>query len=230
MQVVGSFDIHATKYFTALSPQPSGQTIVADMETMCCECLKNFKEKTGSICRRIVVYRSDVGEGSRNRLLNVELMAMKRAWRSLYPDEAEEVKITLIVVIMHHHVRIYPQGRTADRSGNVPTGTLVDGDITNAHDTDFFLVSQPGLRGTSRPTHYNVLYEDNGLTLARIEIMTFDLCHVYSRASRAISQPAPSFYAHLAAFRCRYYVHQGDDGNFRVAPLNDRLRSVMFYG
>ena len=92
---------------------------------------------------------------------------------------------------------------------------------------------QAQLRCTSRPNKnasrcsYSAMPP---LTLARIEIMTFDLCHVYSRASRAISQPAPSFYAHLAAFRCRYYVHQGDDGNFRVAPLNDRLRSVMFYG
>ena len=30
-----------------------------------------------------------------------------------------------------------------------------------------------------------------------------DLCHLYSRCERSVSYPAPTYYAHLAAFRAR---------------------------
>jgi eukaryotic translation initiation factor 2C len=199
------------------------------MEPMSRDLISNFHKETGRICRHILIYRDGIGDGAMDIVLNFELSAVKMAWRTLYPDEREEVKVTLIVVNRHHRVRLFPDGRTSDRSGNVPSGTLVDSSINSPFDADFFLVSHPGLKGTSKPTYYTVLSEEIGLTLSQLETLSFDLCHVYARCCRAVSHPAPTFYAHLAAYRARLYV-QLSDSRFRIAPLNDRLRSVMYYG
>ena len=37
----------------------------------------------------------------------------------------------------------------------------------------------------------------------QIQEMTYYLCQIYSRCERSVSYPAPTYYAHLAAFRAR---------------------------
>lgn len=44
---------------------------------------------------------------------------------------------------------------------------------------DFYLISQTASRGTVTPTHYNVIYDDNGLKPDHMQRLTFKLCHVY---------------------------------------------------
>ena len=53
-------------------------------------------------------------------------------------------KITVIVVGKRHHVRFFPKGRDADRSGNCLAGTVVDQDITHPTEFDFYLQSHSG--------------------------------------------------------------------------------------
>ena len=69
----------------------------------------------------------------------------------------------MIVVGKRHHVRFFPKNQQdADRSGNCPAGTVVDTEVVNPVEFDFYLQSHGGLLGTSRPAHYNVLYDENG--------------------------------------------------------------------
>ncbi|KAI8800594.1 ribonuclease H-like domain-containing protein [Cladochytrium replicatum] len=63
-----------------------------------------------------------------------------------------------------------------NRSGNVPAGTVVDKGVTHPTEFDFFLVSQAGLQGTSKPSHYHVLYDENVFTPDEMEVITFRLC------------------------------------------------------
>jgi eukaryotic translation initiation factor 2C len=72
----------------------------------------------------------------------------------------------MIVVGKRHHVRLFPQNeRDGDRSGNCPAGTVVDHEVAHPTEFDFYLQSHGGLLGTSRPAHYNVLYDENNFTL-----------------------------------------------------------------
>lgn len=52
--------------------------------------------------------------------------------------------------------RLFPIGRTDDRSGNCPAGSVIDRDITHPTEFDFILQSHAGILGTSRPGHYSV--------------------------------------------------------------------------
>ena len=41
-----------------------------------------------------------------------------------------------------------------------------------------------------------------------IEELTYYLCHLIARCTRSVSYPAPTYYAHLAAFRARALIHK----------------------
>lgn len=62
------------------------------------------------------------------------------------------------------------------------------------------------IQGTSRPSHYHVLWDDNSLTADELQQLTYQMCHTYVRCTRSVSIPAPAYYAHLVAFRARYHL------------------------
>lgn len=71
--------------------------------------------------------------------------------------------------------------------------------------TDFYLASHPGLQGTSKPTHYHVLFDENSFTADGLQELTYRLCYLYCRATRAVSVCPPAYYAHLVAARARFH-------------------------
>jgi len=119
--------------------------------------------------------------------------------------------ITLIIVGKRHHVRFFPSSQSeGDRSGNCFAGTVVDSDVVNPVEFDFYLLSHGGILGTSRPSHYNVLVDENKFTYVirndffspyadaviradGLQSLSYALCHVYARATRSVSIPAPVY-------------------------------------
>ena len=92
-------------------------------------------------------------------------------------------------------------GRTRSYS-NVPTGTVVDADVvSNLGTPNFWLVPHHALQGTCRVPSYHVLANTAGWSIDQIEELTYDLCHIYFKCPRAVSIPAPVYYADLAATR-----------------------------
>jgi Piwi domain len=88
-------------------------------------------------------------------------------------------------------------------------------EVASPAEFDFYLQSHAGLLGTSRPAHYNVLYDENNFTPDSMQQLAFALCHVYARSTRSVSIPAPVYCAlrinlfwflKLTLFpsRCRY--------------------------
>lgn len=51
----------------------------------------------------------------------------------------------------------------ADRNGNLLAGTVIDRGVCHPIANDFFLCSHGGLKGTSKPTHYYVMYDENDM-------------------------------------------------------------------
>merc|ERR1712203_957326 len=86
-------------------------------------------------------------------------------------------------------------------------GTVVDTEITHPTETSFFLASHEGIQGTTRPTGYHLLWDDSNFSPDDIQKLTYYLCHLYARCERRVSYPAPTYYAHLAAFRARAHFN-----------------------
>ncbi|CAL4080008.1 unnamed protein product, partial [Meganyctiphanes norvegica] len=170
--------------------------------------LMAFYKSTNFKPERIIMYRDGVSDSEFLKVLRYELKAMREACTELGVDY--KPGITFIVVQKRHHTRLYAANDkdAIGRSGNVPPGTTVDHSITHPSDKDFYMVSHEGIQGTSKPTHYYVLWDDNDLNLDQLQGMTYAMCHMYSRCTRSVSMPAPAYYAHLVAFRAK--VHHED--------------------
>jgi eukaryotic translation initiation factor 2C len=201
--VVGSLDAGASRYATRLSVQPGGQEVISALGAMTSELLRAFESATRHRPARVIFFRDGVSKGQFQEILRTELPMLQAAFASL-GDGSYRPKLTFIVVQKRHHTRLFVgDQRDADRSGNVPPGTVVDTAICHPYEHDFFMMSHAGIQGTSRPVHYHVLLDENAYAADVLQGMVFKLCHLYCRCTRSVSLVPPVYYAHLAAFRGR---------------------------
>ncbi|XP_024967443.1 protein argonaute 10 isoform X2 [Cynara cardunculus var. scolymus] len=212
------------------------------------DLLVSFRKATGQKPLRIIFYRDGVSEGQFYQVLLYELDAIRKACASLEPNY--QPPVTFVVVQKRHHTRLFANNHrvrnTTDKSGNILPGTVVDTKICHPTEFDFYLCSHAGIQGTSRPAHYHVLWDENNFTADGIQSLTNNLCYTYARCTRSVSVVPPAYYAHLAAFRARFYVEpevqengslvgQGtkgsrESGGVRPLPaLKDNVKRVMFY-
>ncbi|KAL6191688.1 hypothetical protein ACLB2K_038078 [Fragaria x ananassa] len=134
-----------------------------------------------------------VSESQFNQVLNIELDQIGKAYQHL--GEANVPKFTLIIAQKNHHTKLF-QSNSPD---NVPPGTVVDTKIVHPRIYDFYMCSQAGMIGTSRPVHYHVLLDEIGFSPDDLQNLIHSLSYVYQRSCTAISIVAPICYAHLAA-------------------------------
>uniref|UniRef100_A0A8C3QYB0 Protein argonaute-1 n=1 Tax=Cyanoderma ruficeps TaxID=181631 RepID=A0A8C3QYB0_9PASS len=234
--VVGSMDGHPSRYCATVRVQTSrqetsqellySQEVIQDLTNMVRELLIQFYKSTRFKPTRIIYYRGGVSEGQMKQVLSGELIAIRKACISL--EEDYRPGITYIVVQKRHHTRLFCADKTerVGKSGNVPAGTTVDSTITHPSEFDFYLCSHAGIQGTSRPSHYQVLWDDNCFTADELQLLTYQLCHTYVRCTRSVSIPAPAYYARLVAFRARYHLvdkdHDSAEGSHVSGQSNGR--------
>ncbi|KAG1217813.1 hypothetical protein G6F35_008831 [Rhizopus arrhizus] len=181
-----SMDARASRYASAIRVQANRTEIIADLANMVKELLKSFYQACGQKPERMLFYRDGVSEGQFKQVMDSEVAAIRAACSSL--DKNYKPTITFVVVQKRHHARFFPiEQRDADRTGNCMPGTVVDTDIVHPFEFDFYLQSHAGLQGTSRPTHYHVLYDDNKFTSDALQELTYRMCYIYGRATRAVS-------------------------------------------
>jgi len=169
------------------------------------------KKKADIAPKRLIFYRDGVSEGQFKHVLELELPLIKEACAELKINP----KITLIIVGKRHHNQLFPPNNISDRSGNAPAGSVIDTGIAHPTDFDFILQSHAGILGTSRPGHYTVLYDDFGFNSDSIQALSFALCHVYARATRSVSIPAPVYYADIVCSRAKN--HFDPRGNLNLS-------------
>ncbi|KAH9700158.1 protein argonaute 5 [Citrus sinensis] len=263
--VVASMDWpEVTKYRGLVSAQAHNEEIIQDLYKsiqdpqrglvhggMIRELLIAFKISTNRKPESIIFYRDGVSEGQFSQVLLHEMNAIRLACASL--EEGYAPPVTFVVVQKRHHTRLFPAEHNrrdlTDRSGNILPGTVVDTQICHPTEFDFYLNSHAGIQGTSRPTHYHVLFDENRFTADGLQVLTNNLCYTYARCTRSVSIGLtllpPAYYAHLAAFRARFYIEDETsaggstggtrstaEGSLAIRPLpviKDNVKDVMFY-
>ncbi|KAM0923115.1 hypothetical protein ACQ4PT_005689 [Festuca glaucescens] len=221
---------------------PQRGTVIGGMVR---ELLISFRKATGQKPQRIIFYRDGVSEGQFYQVLLYELDAIRKACASLEPNY--QPPVTFVVVQKRHHTRLFANNHkdrsSMDKSGNILPGTVVDSKICHPTEFDFYLCSHAGIQGTSRPAHYHVLWDENNFSADEMQTLTNNLCYTYARCTRSVSVVPPAYYAHLAAFRARFYLEpelsenhtskssSGTNGT-SVKPLpavKEKVKRVMFY-
>lgn len=209
--MVASHDLDGFKYNICWRLQEPGEEMIQDFETIIVEQLEFYRSKNNFLPGRILYFRDGVSEGQYAQIQRVELSALQNACKRLYGIEyAEKVKITMVVVQKRHHTRFFPGdskiGSQDWKNNNVPPGTIVDDKITAPKENHFYLVSHQSIQGVARPTKYCILYDEANWGIDELQGLTFDLCHLFTRCNRSVSYPAPTYYAHLLAYRGRIFI------------------------
>ncbi|PKK68178.1 Piwi-domain-containing protein [Rhizophagus irregularis] len=231
----GSVNVKASRYAVSIRVQCGRTELIADLANMVKELLKTFYQTCGLKPKKILFYRNGVSKSQFMYVLESELAAIKAACQSLEADYRPT--ITFVVIQKRHHTRFFPiEKKNADKSGNCLPGTVVDMDITHPFEFDFYLLSHAGLHGTSRPTYYQVLYDENGFDANRLQTLSYNLCHTYVRCTRAVSLVPPVYYARLAATRARLYsfsFRNTDTESSESVAINfgavEELQKVMYF-
>ncbi|RWS23880.1 Protein argonaute-3-like protein [Leptotrombidium deliense] len=210
--VVGTTDQDFFSYYTEVKVQrKERQEMITQLASMMQPIIQNYYMKNNkNLPENIVFYRDGVSEGQFFSVLKSEVAQMDDMFKkiSAIVKRPYNPKVTFIVVQKRHHTRLRPQFEKdgTGKARNIPPGTVVDTQITHPRDFDWFMASHEGLQGTSRPTHYYVLRDDNRFTTDELTEMTYHLCYTYAKATRSVSIPSPVYYAHLAAFRARDHI------------------------
>ncbi|XP_057812077.1 protein argonaute 2-like [Salvia miltiorrhiza] len=192
----------ANQYATRVSPQKHRCETIKNFGTMCLDLVKAYARINKVRPRRIVLFRDGVSEGQFEMVLGQELFDMKAA---IYSDDYQPL-ITVIVAQKRHQTRLFVENKSdGGQTGNVPPGTVVDTKIVHPHDFDFYLCSHYGGIGTSKPTHYYVLFDENGFTSDRLQKLIYDMCFTFVRCTKPVSLVPPVYYADLVAYRGRMF-------------------------
>ncbi|CAB4424748.1 unnamed protein product [Rhizophagus irregularis] len=236
--VTASVDAKAFRYFAAIRIQHGKQVVIDDLAEIIKELLKTFYQTCGRKPERILFYRDGISE---NQFLIVRenvIKAINAACKSL--DEKYKPTITFVVVQKRHHTRFFPidTRRDGDRTGNCPSGTVVDTTVVHPFEFDFYLLSHPSLQGISRPAHYHVLYDENGFNADSLQTLTYNLCFNFARCTRAVSIVPPVYYARLVCRRARFHV-SGENrsnrdilegiGSASYAVVKSELLNFMYF-
>jgi eukaryotic translation initiation factor 2C len=253
--VVYSHDEFATQYVAVTGIQPPRIEQILDLKKYVMNALDSFGAKNKIPPRKLIFFRDGLSEGEYEGVAAQEIQEIKDAFKELW--EKRGVKdpfplLTFIVVGKRHHAVFFPERGGGDRTGNCHPGSLIDSGITHPAVHDFYLQSHAAIQGTCRSSHYIILHDDNyNYQLAKIQELAYTLCHVYAKATRTVSIPAPVYYADLVCSRGLFHVDpranlQFDDSMSNVSgssnntldlnrwisafkPVNPRLEKSMYF-
>ncbi|PKA59859.1 Protein argonaute 7 [Apostasia shenzhenica] len=241
--VVGSMNWPAAnKYVSRIRSQTHRQEIIEELEQMVHELLEDFFVSVRKLPSKIIFFRDGVSETQFHKVMKHELQAIKKACSKL-PSGNFKPAITFAVVQKRHHTRLFLNEKDQFSTENIPPGTVVDTVITHPREFDFYLCSHWGMKGTSRPTHYHVLWDENSFKSDEFQKLIHDLCYTFVRCTKPVSLVPPAYYAHLAAYRGRLYLERTDSVVLsrsticRAAPprtvplpkLKESVKKLMFY-
>ncbi|KIJ60908.1 hypothetical protein HYDPIDRAFT_31786 [Hydnomerulius pinastri MD-312] len=212
--VVASVDNHYAQYPASLAIRKSKVEIDRDddvLSDMFVSRLQLYKSRNkGNLPDRVILYRDGVSESQHAQVRQYELPQMLKAFTKFNkPDAPYNPKLTIVVCGKRHHTRFYPteQENAAD-DGNPRPGTVVDRGVTPVYEFDFFLQAHAGLKGTTRPTHYFVVHDENAFKADELQGLTNALSYMFARATKAVSLVSPAYWADIACERGRCYLRK----------------------
>ncbi len=135
-------------------------------------------------------------------------------------------KITYVTINKKNTVKIFHN--TNNTLINIPPGTLVDNEITNTDDFEFFLVSQKTTQGLAQATQYTVMFDEFGVSSQDIHSLVYKLCYLYYNWTGGIKSPAPCQYAKKLAILVGDKLSTGGNPAIPHERFVKEIRSLYF--
>lgn len=231
--IVASVDASLAQWPAEIKIHERRQEMVPALDEMLKSRLRVWaRANKNNYPENIIVYRDGVSEGQYNLVIDKELPLLKKACAETYPaaqTKANLPRISIVIVGKRHNTRFYPTTEEmADRSNNTKNGTVVDRGITEARNWDFFLQAHTAIKGTARPAHYFIVWDEIFLyqkpapphqnAADILENLTHKMCYLFGRATKAVSICPPAYYADLVCERARCYLSHLFDPSTQVTP------------
>ena len=114
-----------------------------------------------------------------------------------------------------HHTRLVYEDKP-DNYVNCCPGLCVDASgkersIVSAVYNEFYLNSHTAIQGTAKSCKYSLLFDEIGIKIAELELLTYWSCYLYTRCNRSVSLATPCYYAHWASRRAKHLFTAGAD-------------------
>ncbi|KAF8184911.1 Piwi domain-containing protein [Mycena galopus ATCC 62051] len=254
--LVWSHDMHGASYCATTLVQLPRSECITDLGQMFEAAVKMFGVKHKVPPANVFFFRDGVSEGEFAIVKKEEISQINKAFDRIWNDvqlKGPKPNLTFVVVGKRHHVSFFPPqqnaGSVGDKTGNCRAGLTVDAELANPQFPDFYLQSHSAIQGTSRSAHYTVLQDEvfKG-NMVKLQELAFSLCHIYAKATRSVSIPAPVYYADLACARGKFHFDptldmdiegsttSGGGGVFTLdpwekafKPINDNVKGSMFF-
>ncbi|PPQ66044.1 hypothetical protein CVT26_010800 [Gymnopilus dilepis] len=216
--VVYSHDRFATRYAALTGIQAPRNEEISNLGGYLYRAIEHFGNANNAPPKRIIFFRDGLSEGEFENAARKEMEEIRAGiaglWKARNMPNDTKPQVTFIVVGKRHHAVFFPENPAdADRTGNSPAGSLIDGGVTHPSGKDFYLQSHAAIQGTCRSSHYTILHDEiwnwaqSGVR--EIQELAYTLCHVYAKATRSVSIPAPVYYADLVCSRGIFHVQPG---------------------
>eukprot|EP01097_Dermamoeba_algensis_P011811 TRINITY_DN92_c0_g1_i6.p1 TRINITY_DN92_c0_g1~~TRINITY_DN92_c0_g1_i6.p1 ORF type:complete len:708 (-),score=135.14 TRINITY_DN92_c0_g1_i6:114-2237(-) len=203
-----TMDESFTEYYSReIIQNASKKEIVETLDVVLSEALKEYYKKRKTIPTNIIILRDGVGDGMLDAVHKLEVQKCREAIQAIPSELGLPPKLSFVVVKKRIHTRLILK-KSDNTYDNPPPGTLVDTDVTTPNWYDFFLVSQSVNQGTVNPTHYHVIYDETSISSSQLQMLMFQLCHLYYNWAGTIRVPAPCQYAHKLAFQIGSFIHK----------------------
>ncbi|XP_048200047.1 piwi-like protein 4 isoform X3 [Perognathus longimembris pacificus] len=199
---VASVNPRITRWFSRCILQKTTTDMADYLKVFMTGALEKWFKHNHDLPARIIVYRDGVGDGQLKAVLEYEVPQLL----SSIKDSSSSTRLSVLVVRKRSMPRFFTE--VSHTLQNPPLGTVVDTEATRPEWYDFYLISQTASRGTVSPTHYNVIYDDNGLKPDHMQRLTFKLCHLYYNWQGLVSVPAPCQYAHKLTCLVAQSIHK----------------------
>ncbi|CAJ0592480.1 unnamed protein product [Cylicocyclus nassatus] len=145
---------------------------------------------------KIVITRDGVSEGQYRMVVEEELSAIKEACEEfglLHGDNSWMPLFTVIIATKRHHARFFVQsGHGAE---NPKPGTVVDTEVVRNDITEFYMQSSQPLKGTAKPTSYQVLVDENDMGSDELQSLLLALTFHHQICDSPVSLPEPVYQA-----------------------------------
>jgi aubergine-like protein len=178
---VGSLNPEFTRWFSRPSIQDKREELVNGLTSSMEAALTAFKSYNNYLPDRVILYRDGVGDGQIEFCKSYEVPQFKNAFERI--QKGYKPTLTYIIVQKRMNTKFFKvndgkQGK--DSLSNPQPGSILDHTVTNRFMYDFYMISQHVREGTTNPSHYIVLEDDNKFEPDVLQRLTYKLCYLVS--------------------------------------------------